>query len=289
MLGSIDQTRVPDREPGAAWGRGVIATDRPPPPAPAPAAPPAGPEGARRPDVAVPGPPRRPRLRPPDRLAAAWHRVRRPSTPTLLRLGMALACVPVAFFAAAVQLGAARNDSTVRTVGHSATGGITVAQAIKLNLAELDEIVVRHLLGADAPGPGGFPGEYNTKRAELDRNLVLAASGSSSAAAYRQPLADIDYVLAHYHSLVRDAFAAHAAGDAELAAADYDRAHQVMAGTLLPAADFVDKANTYVLNNAYDTQKARSASTGRVIVASWVLLVAGLVVAQLLLARKFRR
>jgi hypothetical protein len=202
---------------------------------------------------------------------------------------MALSIVPVAFFAGAVQLGVARNDTTVRTVGRDATRGITVAQAIKLNLAELDEIVVQDLLGEVRLGPSGFPQDYNDKRSELNQNLVLAASESASGAAYQQPLANIDYVLAHYHTLVKEAFAAHAGGDEARTATLYNRAHTVLSTSMLPNADFVDKANTYVLNNSYDAQRARSASTGRVIVVSWVAMLVFLGLVQLLLARKFRR
>lgn len=224
-----------------------------------------------------------------DRPAAAAPRVRRSTTALSLRLGMALACLPVAVFAGAVQLGIARNDAAVRTVTRDATRGITAAQDIKLNLAELDEIVVEDLLSSVDLGPNGYPADYDVKRDELHDNLVLAASTSSSGAAYRQPLANIDYALAHYHTLVKEAFAAHAADDAGLAAARYREAHEVMQGTLLSAADFVDKANTYVLNDTYDTQKSRSRSTIRLIVGSWVALIAFLVLAQVLVARKFRR
>jgi hypothetical protein len=202
---------------------------------------------------------------------------------------MALAAVPVVLFAVAVQLGVARNDSTVRTVGRDATTGITVAQDIKLNLAELDALVVQDLLGTVALTPSGFPEDYNLKRAELNQNMVRAAAESQEGAAYQQPLANIDYVLAHYHVLVKSAFAAGADGDDARAAELYSRAHVVMADTLLPEADFVDKANTYVLNNTYDSQKARSASSTRFITVSWVLLLVFLGVAQLVLARKFRR
>jgi hypothetical protein len=202
---------------------------------------------------------------------------------------MALALLPVAFFAVAVQVGVARNDSAVRTVGRDATRGITVAQTIKLNLTELDALVVQDLLGTAALTPSGFPENYNAKRSELHQNLVLAASESQSGAAYQQPLANIDYVLAHYHTLVKDAFSAKSGGNAAGVADVYGRAHTVMAETLLPEADFVDKANTYVLNNTYDSQKARSASTGRVIFVSWIVLLVFLALAQLLLARKFRR
>ena len=202
---------------------------------------------------------------------------------------MALALVPVAFFAAAVQLGAARNDSTLETVGRDATRGITVAQDIKLNIAELDEIVVQRLLDPAELSEAGFPTDYDDKREELHDNLVAAAAESSAGAAYRQPLINIEYALSHYHTLVRDAFAARARGDIAEAAVLYGQAHDVIDGTLLSEADFVDKANTYVLNDAYDTQTSRSAGTSQLILVSCVVLVVFLVVLQLVLARKFRR
>lgn len=219
--------------------------------------------------------------------AARWRR--RPSTPFLLRVGMALAVLPVAFFAVAIQLASDRNGSTLETVGRDATSGITIAQAIKLNIAELDAIVVQRLLEPTALGSAGYPADYNDKREELHDNLLAAAAESSTGAAYRQPLINIDYALAHYHTLARDAFAASRDGDAARAARLYDQAHEVVDGTLLAEADFVDKANTYVLNDAYDTQTARAASTNRLIVISTVVLVAFLVVLQLVMARKFRR
>jgi hypothetical protein len=119
--------------------------------------------------------------------------------------------------------------------------------------------------------------------------MVLASSDAPEGAAFRQPLANIEYALSHYHALVRDAFAASAGGDTAAAARLYGQAHLVMDGTLLPEADFVDKANTYVLNDTYDRQKARSASTVRLMVASWVVLVGFLLVVQVLLALRFRR
>ena len=171
-----------------------------------PADPPAAADGAT-PAPALPAPPPVGRARRALRAVRAG-RVRAPSTPFLLRLGMALACLPVVVFATAVQMGIERNDSTVRTVGSEATRGITYAQALKVDLADLDEVVVHDLLDGAPPEANGLPGDYNAKRAELHDNLVLAALVSSSGAAYEQPLANIDYVLSHYHTLVKDAFAA---------------------------------------------------------------------------------
>ena len=183
--------------PAAPGSHGLVDTP--------PADPPAVPDGAT-PAPALPSPPPAGRAR--RALRAVRGRVRAPSTPFLLRLGMALACLPVVAFAAAVQLGIERNDSTVRTVGSEATRGITFAQALKVDLAELDEVVVRSLLDRAPLDANGLPGDYNAKRAELHDSLVLAALVSSSGAAYEQPLANIDYVLSHYHALVKDAFAA---------------------------------------------------------------------------------
>jgi hypothetical protein len=262
-----------------------MAVDHAPPVIDAPPGDPAAaPDGAGA-DVAFPSEP--PAVR--ARRAGRVRRVRAPSTPFLLRLGMALACLPVVAFATAVHLGIERNDSTVRTVGTEATRGITYAQALKVDLADLDEVVVRSLLSGAPTEENGLPGDYNAARAEVHESLVLAALVSSSGAAYEQPLANIDYVLSHYHALVKDTFAAMAADDRTAAFETYALAHQVMAGTLLPEADFVDKANSYVLNDSYDRQNARSASTVRLIVATWLVLLAFLVVAQLLVARRFRR
>jgi hypothetical protein len=216
-------------------------------------------------------------------------RSRASSTPFRLRLGMALLCLPLLAFATAVHLGVERNESTVTTVGTEATRGITVAQTLKLELAELDQVVVHGLLSQASLTANGFPHDYNTKRAELHDSMVLAALVSSSGAAFEQPLANIDYALPHYHALVRDAFAAGADGDEATSLEAYGQAHEVMADTLLPEAEFLDKANSYVLNTTYDGQKARSVSTGRLIVVSWLALLGFLALTQILLDRRFRR
>jgi len=207
----------------------------------------------------------------------------------LLRVGIALTLLPVAFFTTAVQLGVARNDDTLRTVARDATEGITVAQAIKLSLSELDELVVRDLLDDTPLGANGYPSNYDQKRSELHDNLVRAAVDSSQGAAYLQPLTNIEYALGHYHTLAKEAFAADARGDHRAAADAYQQANVVMEATLLSEADFIDKANTYVLNEAYDRQQARADSTVGLIGLSWVVLIGFLVLAQLLVARMFRR
>lgn len=213
----------------------------------------------------------------------------RVSTPFLLRVGMVLAVIPVAAFALAAQVGVSRNDDAVETVGQDATQGITVAQQIKLNLAELDGIVAADLLDPQPLGSSGYPDDYNIKRRELQENLALAAGEVSTGVAFQQPLVNIGYGLGHYHALLRESFAAAAGGDSVLAATSYSEANEVMEGTLLSEADGFDKANTYLLNTTYDRHQADATSATAVIVASWLALLVLLGVVQFLVARKFRR
>lgn len=220
--------------------------------------------------------------------AAKRRRRRWLSTPTWLRLGVVVASLPVLAFALAIHVGLDRNSDTVQTVGEDATEGITVAQTLKLNLAELDGIAVEELLTEPALGAGGFPEAYNDKRVEVQQNLI-AAAGESAGPGYSQTLVDIDYVLAHYHSAMADTFAAAAAGDPAAVVQNYGKAHEIMSGTLLPEADRFDKAHTYVLNDTYGRHRDRSIATTSWIVVTWGLLTLGLIGLQLEFARRFRR
>jgi hypothetical protein len=204
---------------------------------------------------------------------------------------MVLAFVPIALFALAVYVSVTRNNDTVGTVGRESTRGIAVAQASKLDLAELDEIVLLELLEPSELASGGFPEEYNTKRRDLHDNLVVAAAEAASGVAHQRSLVNIDHALAHYHALVQGAFEASVAEepDPALVAAWYTPAHEVMEGTLLPQAEALDKANSYVLNTSYEGHKADASSAQAMIVWSWLALLAFLVVVQVLLARRFRR
>ena len=211
------------------------------------------------------------------------------NTPILLRVAVPLLVLPIAFFAIVVHVGVTRNDNTVQTVGRDATKGITAAQQIKLNLAELDTIVARDLVLATPRGASGFPDDYNAKRNELDFHLVEAAGGSPSGAAYQQPLANIAYALGHYHALVKESFAALRTNDSTTAADLYRAAHDVAANTLLPQADSLDKANTYLLNTTYDGHKSDSNATSGLLVVAWIVLLATFGLVQVWLVVKFRR
>lgn len=212
---------------------------------------------------------------------------RRLTTPVVLRAGMVLLCLPILALGGAIANAVATNDEAVETVGEDATSGIAVAQEIKANLAELDELVVRSLL---TPGSRAELTErYSDQRRDLHDSLTLAASEAPPGAAYELPLVNIDYALGHYHALVGESFAALDRDDRAAAVSLYGRAHEVMATTLLPEADFFDKANTYVLNTTYDQHRddAETDTAGVIIAGS--VLVGILVAVQLYMARRFRR
>jgi hypothetical protein len=211
------------------------------------------------------------------------------TTPLLLQVALVSTAVAVVVFGLTINDGVSRNAGAVRTVGTDATSGITAAQRIKVNLAELDELVAENLLDRTALDASGFPAVYDAKRGELHANLVLAASAAPAGQAHQQPLADVDYVLAHYHALVKDSFAASTRGDGATAAAVYAQAHSVMADALFPRADAFDKANTYVLNATYDAHKADAAQSVSAIMLAFVALLVVLAAVQLLLAMRFHR
>ena len=224
----------------------------------------------------------------PSAVRQGRRQLARVSTPGLLAVGMVLVCLPVAFLALAVHAGVTSSDRTIDTVGRDATRGITVAQDIKLRLAELDQLAAGNLLVSAPLGDGGFPADYATKRREVHENLALAAA-EVPGEAYQRLLVNVDYALGHYHALLRDTFAAAAGGDTAGAAELYRQAHEVMAGTLLPQADQLDKSSTYVLNDSYQRHTDDAASARQLIVVAAMVLVGFLVVVQVVLARRFRR
>jgi hypothetical protein len=219
----------------------------------------------------------------PRRGLGAWS----PTTPFALRIGMVLACVPLVALGLTIRVAIERNDAAIDTVGEDATRGITVAQEIKTNLAELDQLVVMGLL------PGAADGDvetaYAAKRRDVMTSLARGSAETASSAAYRDALVNLDYALGHYHSLVAESLAAQAAGDHAGAVAKYGQAHEVMAGTLLPEADFVDKANTYLLNTTYDRHAGEAADSATAVWIAGLVAAGVLVLAQVLLMTKFRR
>jgi hypothetical protein len=212
---------------------------------------------------------------------------RRLTTPVALRVGMVLICIPILLLIGVIQNALTANDDAVETVGVDATEGIAVAQQIKTNLAELDALVVRSLLyPADR---ADLAEQYADQRRELHDNLARAAAEGTEGAAYQLPLVNIDYALGHYHALVGDSLGALDREDPAAAIELYGQAHAVMADTVLPEADFFDKANTYLLNATYDRHRdeAETSTTGVIVAGS--VLVGLLVAIQLLLVRRFRR
>jgi hypothetical protein len=212
----------------------------------------------------------------------AW----RPTTPLVLRLAMLLACVPLVLVCLAIRVAIERNDTAIDTVGEDATRGITVAQEIKTNLAELDQLVAMSLL---PDSTGNVDASYAAKRRDVMDSLTRASAETSSSAAYRDALVNLDYAFGHYHSLVTDSLAAQAAGDRAGAATQYQKAHEVMATTLLPEADFVDKANTYLLNVTFDRHTDEATDSRTTVLVAGFVAAAVLVLAQVLLVARFRR
>ncbi|MGH9211274.1 MAG: hypothetical protein ACRD2C_11410 [Acidimicrobiales bacterium] len=210
------------------------------------------------------------------------------TTPQLLRVSIVGACLAIAVFALVVQIAASRTERATDTMGAEVTQPVTLAQQITLDLAELDQIVVNALLQPGELGASDFPDAYDSHRRGLQDDLVALAAASPGDA-LRQRLVDLDYALAHYHALVRESLAAADSDDPDGAAVVYGEAHTVMRETLLPEADSFAEASQVVVANDYDGHRSDVTSLSRLVLASWVLLLAVLLAVGIFVAKRFRR
>jgi hypothetical protein len=214
------------------------------------------------------------------------HSIRRASVWAL----MVASCLAVVLAAVAVRVALADQERAVTTVGQNDTAGIRAAQRVKSDLAEMDLIVTQELLRPTAE-KGTLPDAYNAKHRELVANLDVAGRGITLGTAETVPLANLQYERSQYQSLVRDAVLADQAGDRARALGLQKQAHQVMVGVLglQEQADAFDKANTYALNQSYESHKAGSGSSRSLLLVSGAVLVLMLAAAQFFHALSFHR
>jgi hypothetical protein len=217
------------------------------------------------------------------------------STPVLLRGLMLASLALVAFFYFSIATGLDRHNQGVKTLAEDASGGILSAQSSKSSIAEMNEIAVQALI--TKPGSDTYAAllqQYANKHWALTINLGKASEHVVYGAAQEDPINDINYVLASYHTLITEAFAAHEKGDDATARADYLKGRDLVSsralpGTLLSSADELDKANTYALNQNYQNQQGIASHTVIQLELSGLALLAVLVVAQVFYRSRFRR
>lgn len=211
---------------------------------------------------------------------------RRWTTPVWLYVILVVNVLVVGNFYFSVSTSNERQTVAVKTLGQDATTGIIAAQRVKAGLAEMDALVGEALLSGNTTT---LMQDYATKRQEVTHNLLKASEKVVYGPAEETPINKISYVLPVYHKLVSDAIAAANRGDKAGAVAAYREASKLMSGTMLPAADFLDKAYTYALNQRYGGQVAEASSSHTVVLVSGIALLVILLAAQLFYMKRFRR
>jgi hypothetical protein len=216
-------------------------------------------------------------------------RHRRLTTPTLLKLDAVLIAVAVAGLWLATQAAAGQHEQALQTIGADSTRSIVAAQRIKAGLAEMDALASRVLLLEPGSRTKEAAGRYEEVRGGVHQDVGLALRNVNYGVAEEVPSQHIQFILPIYHSLVDQAWRAHEARDDATAVERYRTANQLMRDRLLPAADALDKVNTYALNQAHQQQRSAASRNDRFVLATGAVLIVLFLAAQGYLFVRFRR
>ncbi len=170
-------------------------------------------------------------------------------------------------------------------VGKDTAPSIIHAQKIKTALADMDADAADDLLN---PGSTRAAGLFDQHRIEASDALIEAAKNVTYEAE-KEPIQTIEVVMGTYERLVQEARDLQEAGQPEMAVRYYRGAGIVMDGTLLPAADALDKANSDQLEQEYDSRTTHSLIARLFVLLAGLAMLAALTWVQLFLSRRTRR
>ena len=210
------------------------------------------------------------------------------STPKWLRAALLAICFAAFLLFLAVFFGAQQHADAVKTIGKDSAPSIIAAEKIKAALSDMDANVANELIAKPGQDQESAQG-YEKRRKELSDGLVAAAENITYGESERMPIQTISYNLGTYEADVAQARLLHGRGGDRAVLTTYSAANILMQGTILPAADALDKANDDVLESAYSRQKALSGVTLTLVWATGLLLLAVLLGAQVFLSRRTNR
>lgn len=186
-----------------------------------------------------------------------------------------------------VVIGTRVHRNAMQTVGVDAAPSIVAAQHIKTALADMDSNAANELLGA----PGAMPqavATYESRRIEASNALIAAAENITYGDSERKPILTLQVGIGAYERLIQRARDLHESNSPGTVAA-YRQANALMNGTLLPAADSLDRANNEVLEHTYNSQSARSFGVRAFVLLAGAVALLALAAVQLFLSRRMRR
>lgn len=204
------------------------------------------------------------------------------STPQILkgsRLGL-LALAALELAVAIVAAGVHRR--AMQTVGNDTAPSILAAQRIKSALADMDASAANELLEASSVD------DYDARREEAARALIMAAGNITFGDAERVPILTLQLGLGTYERAIQRARDLHERNDPAFLLSWREGA-KLVDEKLLPAADALDRANNAVLEEQYEAQSNRSSAMRDLLLLAGLLLIAGLIAAQVFLSRRMKR
>jgi hypothetical protein len=213
----------------------------------------------------------------------------------------ALAVAAVAATAALVVLMAfdvRRQGQNLHVIGDQAAPVVAAAGDLYFTLNDMDAQLANVLLVGAEQGLGFTRTQalaiYEQRRQQADGDLQQAAAAATDRDS-QQAVRDVLDRLGQYEALAAqtillDEQVQHAAGHPPAAAlASYRRATDLLATSLLPAAQMLTDRNTRALEDTYQAQRGATGTTRIWLAATGGVLLAVLVVLQLYLYRRFHR
>jgi hypothetical protein len=242
------------------------------------------------PQVDIPG-----RLR---RQPAAARRRGRRNTPSWLRALAAAAAVATVALVALLVLEVRQQEQNLRVIGDQAAPEVAAAGDLYFALNDMDAQVANVLLVGSEQGLGFTRDQaltiYEQRRRQADGDLQQAAAAATDPGT-RQAIRDVLDQLGRYEALAAQAILldgqpSHSAGHSPAAAlASYRQATDLLAGSLLPAAQALSDRNARALEDTYQSQRGATLTLRTWVAIIGAVLLAVLVVLQLYLYRRFRR
>jgi hypothetical protein len=216
-----------------------------------------------------------------------WVQARLTTTPGRLRLALAAVWLLALLFFLAVAAGVGVHRRAIQTIGKDAAPSIVAAQKIRANLADMHSNTANVLLYA--PGKGAGPAsDYEKRRLEVTQGILDAAGNVTYGEAEKGPLRRLLDGLGTYEAAVARAWVLHQRKDAGFLA-QHRAADRIMAGTLLPAADDLDRANRDALDRGYADARRSSGWALAGVVLAGLALLGVLAATQLFLTRRTHR
>jgi hypothetical protein len=204
------------------------------------------------------------------------------STPQILKSSRAGLLTLVALELSAAIVAAGVHRYAMQTVGKDTAPSIIAAEHIKAALADMDATAANELLEARSVA------DYDARREEAARALILAAGNITFGDAERGPIEVLQTGLGMYERLIQRARDLHERNDPAFLISWREGA-KLADERLLPAADALDQANDRVLEIEYVHQSNRSRLTRYLFALAGLALIGGLIAAQVFLSRRMKR